>query len=85
MSKNMSTVRKTNARKQLQAEIRALKAIESALVKARVAIESNSHKLGGDTFNQMADVFAKLGNGIVVTDTAQQDAAHKLVNIIVGK
>lgn len=85
MAKDNAKVRKANARKSLTKEIQALRKMEAAFVKARVAIESNSHNLTGDTFNQMAEVFNKLGIAITVADSAVQDKAHKLVNTFTGK
>lgn len=83
MTKDNSKVRKANARKALTKELQALKKMEAAFVKARVTIESNSHNLTGDTFNQMAEVFNKLGIAITVADSAVQDKAHKLAQTYV--
>lgn len=83
MSKDMSKVRKAAARKALTKEIQALRKMEQAFVKARVAIESNSHNLSGDTFNQMAEVFNKLGIAVTVADSAVQDKAHALAQTFV--
>ena len=85
MSKNMTKVRKATVRKTLQTQIRGLNAIEAGIIKAKDSILANSEKLDGDTYNQIADVYAKLNIAITVVDAARQDAAHKLVNTIVGK
>ena len=85
MSKNPATIRKANVRKSLQKQIRALNAIEKGIIKAREAILSNSEKLEGDTYNQIADVFRKLDIAVTVCDTARQDAANKFANTLVGK
>ena len=77
-TKDVTKVRKTAVRKALTAEIRAIQKIEAALVKARVAIETNSDQLKGDTFNQLEAVFNQLGIAITVTDAAVQDKAHAL-------
>jgi hypothetical protein len=83
MAKDVSKVRKATARKALTKEIQALRKIEAALVKARVAIEANSENLHGDNYNQMADVFNKLGIAITVADSAVQDRAHALAQTFV--
>lgn len=86
MTKNPAAVRKTNARKDLQKQIRALQNIEKALVKASTAIHENSQNLpNNDTFKQITDVFNKIGVGITITDAATQEVAHKLVNTLIGK
>lgn len=86
MTKNAAAVRKTNARKDLQKQIRALQNIEKALVKASTAIHENSQNLpNNDTFKQITDVFNKIGVGITITDAATQEVAHKLVNTLIGK
>lgn len=78
MAKDVTKVRKAALRKALTAEIRAIQKIEAALVKARVAIETNSTQLKGDAFAQLTQVFDQLGIAITVTDSAVQDKAHKL-------
>ena len=83
MAKDTTKVRKANARKALTKEIQALRKIEAALVKARVAIEMNSDNLHGDNYNQMADVFNKLGIAVTVADSAVQDRAHALAQTYV--
>ncbi len=83
MTKNMTTVRKTAARKQIVKELQALKKMEHAFVKARVAIESNSQNLSGDTYNQIVQIFNQLGIAVTVTDTAVQDKAHALAQTFV--
>lgn len=85
MSKNPAVVRKAAVRKNLQKQINALTKIEAGIIKARLAIESNSEALNGDTFNQIADIFGRLNIAITVVDSARQDAAHKLVNTFTGK
>jgi len=85
MSKNMSKVRKATIRTALQKQIRSLNAIEAGIVRAKNSILANSEKLDGDTYNQIADVYAKLNIAITVVDSARQDAAHKLVNTLTGK
>lgn len=83
MSKDVSKVRKSNARKAISAEIRALKKIEAAIIKAKVAIEQNSQAVTGDTFNQISQVFNQLNIAVTVTDTAVQDRAHSLAQTFV--
>lgn len=83
MGKDVSQVRKGNARKALTAEIRALKKIEAAIIKARTTIEDNSTAVTGDTFNQIAQVFKQLEIAVTVTDTAVQDKAHALAQTFV--
>ena len=83
MGKDASKVRKGNARKALTAEIRALKKIEAAIIKARTTIEDNSTAVTGDTFNQIAQVFKQLEIAVTVTDTAVQDKAHALAQTFV--
>ena len=83
MAKDTTKVRKANTRKALTKEIQALRKIEAALVKARVAIEMNSDNLHGDNYNQMADVFNKLGIAVTVADSAVQDRAHALAQTYV--
>lgn len=85
MSKDVSKVRKANARKALTAEIRALRKIEAAIAKAKDAIALNSDVVTGDTHAQIAQVWAQLNVAITVTDSAVQDKAHKLTQLIVGK
>ena len=85
MSKNPAAVRKAAVRKNLQKQINALTKIEAGIIKARLAIESNSESLNGDTYNQIADIFGRLNIAITVVDSARQDAAHKLVNTLTGK
>lgn len=83
MSKNVTTVRKSNARKSLTAEIRALRKIEAAIGKAKDAIALNSDVITGETHNQIAQVWAQLNVAITVTDSAVQDKAHKLAQTFV--
>ena len=83
MAKDNSKVRKANARKALTKEIQALRKMEQAFVKARGAIEANSQHLTGDNFNQMAEVFNKLGIAVTVADSAVQDKAHALAQTFV--
>lgn len=78
----MSKVRKANSRMLLTAEIRALRKIEAAIVKARTSIEENSPAVTGETFDQIVAVFKQLEIAVTVTDTAVQDKAHKLVQLI---
>jgi hypothetical protein len=78
MSKSGSTVRVAYARKALASEIRALRKIEAAIIKAKVAIEENSDAVTGATYNQITAVFNQLNVAVTVTDCAVQDAAHKL-------
>lgn len=60
MSNDNTKVRKRNAKKALTAEIRTLRKIEAAIVKALSSIEENSAEVTGDTFNQTAAVFKQL-------------------------
>ncbi len=83
MSNDVSKVRKSNERKALTAEIRALRKIEAAIAKARTTIEDNSQSVTGDTFNQIAAVFKQLEIAVTVTDSAVQDKAHKLAQTFV--
>ena len=83
MGKDASKVRKGNARKALTAEIRALKKIEAAIIKARTTIEDNSVAVTGETFNQIAQVFKQLEIAVTVTDSAVQDKAHALAQTFV--
>lgn len=83
MSKDISKVRKSNARKAIAAEIRALKKIEAAIIKAKVAIELNADDITGDTHNQLTQVFNQLNVAVTVTDSAVQDKAHKLAQTFV--
>lgn len=85
MSKNPTVNRKALFRKNLQKQINALTKIEAGIIKARLAIESNSDVLTGETYNQIADIFGRLNIAITVVDSARQDAAHKLVNVLTGK
>jgi len=78
MAKDMTKVRKATVRKALTKELNALRKLEAAFIKARVAIEANSQSLTGDTFNQMAQVFTQLNTAIVVADSAAQDKATRL-------
>ena len=78
MSKDVSKVRKANARKAITAEIRALRKIEAAIAKAKDAIALNSEVITGDTYEQIVQVFAQLNVAITVTDSAVQDKAHNL-------
>ena len=79
----MTQIRKSNERKALTAEIRALRKIEAAIAKARTTIEDNSQSVTGDTFNQIAAVFKQLEIAVTVTDSAVQDKAHKLAQTFV--
>jgi hypothetical protein len=83
MSKDVSKVRKANARKAITAEIRALRKIEAAIAKAKDAIALNSEVITGDTYEQIVQVFAQLNVAITVTDSAVQDKAHKLAQTFV--
>lgn len=79
MTKDVSKVRKAQVRKQITAEIRALRKIETAIGKAKDAIALNSNVITGDTLKQLEQVFGQLNVAITVTDSAVQDKAHKLV------
>jgi len=83
MSNDVSKVRKSNERKALTAEIRALRKIESAIAKAKDAIALNADVVKGDTYDQLAQVFTQLNIAITVTDSAVQDKAHKLAQTFV--
>lgn len=83
MSKNVTQVRKTNVRKAITKELTALNKIEAGIIKARNAISDNSQSVSGDTFNQIADIFAKLDIAISVVDAARQDKAHALAQTFV--
>jgi len=83
MSKSGSKVRAAYARKALASEIRALRKIEAAIIKAKVAIEENSNPITGDTIKQLGQVFNQLNVAITVTDSAVQDKAHKLAQTFV--
>jgi hypothetical protein len=83
MTKDTTKVRKANARKAITAEIRALKKIEAAIIKAKVAIELNADSLTGDNYNQLTQVFNQLNIAVTVTDSAVQDKAHKLAQTFV--
>lgn len=78
MTKDVSKVRKAQVRKQITAEIRALRKIETAIGKAKDAIAFNSNVITGDTLKQLEQVFGQLNVAITVTDSAVQDKAHKL-------
>jgi nitrate reductase NapAB chaperone NapD len=78
MAKDMTKVRKATVRKALTKELNALRKLEAAFIKARVAIEANSQSLTCDTLNQMAQVFTQLNTAIVVADSAAQDKATRL-------
>lgn len=78
MTKDVSKVRKAQVRKQITAEIRALRKIETAIGKAKDAIALNSNVITGDTLKQLEQVFGQLNVAITVTDSAVQDKAHKL-------
>lgn len=78
MSKNVAKIRKAQVRKQITAEIRALRKIEAAIAKAKDAIALNGQTITGETGSQIAQVFAQLNVAITVTDAAVQDKAHKL-------
>ena len=78
MTKDVSKVRKAQVRKQITAEIRALRKIETAIGKAKDAIALNSNVITGDTLKQIEQVFGQLNVAITVTDSAVQDKAHKL-------
>lgn len=83
MSKNVTKVRKSNERKALSAEIRALRKIEAAIGKAKDAIALNADVVKGDTYDQLTQVFTQLNIAITVTDSAVQDKAHKLAQTFV--
>lgn len=83
MSKDVTKVRKSNERKALTAEIRALRKIEAAIAKAKDAIALNSDVVKGDTYDQLTQVWAQLNVAITVTDSAVQDKAHKLAQTFV--
>lgn len=83
MSKDVTKVRKSNERKALTAEIRALRKIEAAIAKAKDAIAINGEIIKGDTGNQLTQVWAQLNVAITVTDSAVQDKAHKLAQTFV--
>jgi hypothetical protein len=83
MSKDVSKVRKANARKALTKEINALRKMEAAFTKAVGTINANSENLSPDTYNQMVQVFNQLNIAITVADSAVQDKAHKLAQTFV--
>lgn len=83
MSKNVTKVRKSNERKALTAEIRALRKIEAAIAKAKDTIALNGEVIKGDTASQLEQVFTQLNIAIAVTDSAVQDKAHKLAQTFV--
>jgi hypothetical protein len=83
MTKDTTKVRKSNARKALTKEINALRKMEAAIIKAKVAIELNADSLTGDTHDQLTQVFNQLSIAVTVTDSAVQDKAHKLAQTFV--
>ncbi len=83
MTKDTTKVRTSNARKAIAAEIRALRKIEAAIIKAKVAIELNADDITSDTHDQLTQVFNHLNVAVTVTDSAVQDKAHKLAQTFV--
>lgn len=83
MSKDTVKVRKANARKAIMTELRALKKIEAAIVKAKDTIALNSDAITGDTYNQIAQVFSQLNVAVTVADAAVIDKANKLAQTYV--
>jgi hypothetical protein len=83
----MTTVeknRKMNVRKQIAKEIKALQKMEAAIVKLRTVICDNSLDVKTmDTFNQIADIYARLDVAVTVIDSAVQVKANDLARTFV--
>ncbi len=78
-------VRKATVRKSLTKELRALEAIRKAFDRTRRDIEKQTTSLNGDAYNQIADVYQKLGIAVEVTQAHVDTKATELARTFIGK
>lgn len=82
-AKNVAKVRKTQVRKAIAAEIRALEKIDTALTKVMAVVDANRASLTPAAADQLADLIAKLNLGSHVVVATIEDRAQALARTFV--